>query len=81
MPLCRASVENTHQRLASLRDKKTEMREEKPGAGLDQPCPRVSGEAKDGLSAGSEEEGPPAGSGLSEDLPGPPDPGSKSYSK
>ncbi|XP_023613541.1 thyroglobulin [Myotis lucifugus] len=35
-------------------------------------------EAKDGLSAGSEEEEQPAGSGLREDLP---DPGSKSYSK
>nr|KAF6300549.1 hypothetical protein mMyoMyo1_009031 [Myotis myotis] len=35
-------------------------------------------EVKDGLSAGSEEEEQPAGSGLREDLP---DPGSKSYSK
>lgn len=38
-------------------------------------------EAKDGLSAGSEEEDQPAGSGLREDRPGVPDPGSKSYSK
>ncbi|KAM7075694.1 thyroglobulin [Molossus nigricans] len=35
-------------------------------------------EAKDGLSAGNEEEDQPAGTGLREDLP---DPGSKSYSK
>lgn len=37
MPLCRALVENTHQRLASLRDKKNEMREEKSRSGLDLP--------------------------------------------
>nr|KAF6326366.1 hypothetical protein mPipKuh1_008369 [Pipistrellus kuhlii] len=38
-------------------------------------------EAKDGQSAVSEEEDQPAGSGLREDLPGLPDPGSKTYSK
>ncbi|XP_046498238.1 thyroglobulin [Equus quagga] len=40
-----------------------------------------AGEAKDELSAGSEEEDQPAGSGLREDLLGLPEPGSMSYSK
>lgn len=41
----------------------------------------LAGEAKDELSAGSEEEDQPAGSGLREDLLGLPEPGSMSYSK
>ena len=81
MPLCRALAGSGHQRLGALWVKEEVAREESLDLDWTGLAPPVSDEAKDGLSAGSEEEEQPAGSGPREDLLDLPDPGSKSYSK